>query len=195
MSDGRVVMISGAGRGIGAAIASALAQRGWRLSLGVRTPEQVAGRAEALVHRYDAREPGSERVWVAATAARFGQIDAVVNNAGIMIPKSVVEADDAELDAVLDVNVKAPLRLVRAAWPHLAAHRPGAGGHRRLALGQAGEVGGLGALCDEQVRGPGPGARDPPRGLGEGRALDRHLPGLCRHRHGAQRHRSCRPRR
>ena len=121
MSDGRVVMISGAGRGIGAAIASALAQRGWRLSLGVRTPEQVAGRAEALVHRYDAREPGSERVWVAATAARFGQIDAVVNNAGIMIPKSVVEADDAELDAVLDVNVKAPLRLVRAAWPYLAA--------------------------------------------------------------------------
>ena len=38
-----------------------------------------------------------------------------------MIPKSVVEADDAELDAVLDVNVKAPLRLVRAAWPYLAA--------------------------------------------------------------------------
>jgi NAD(P)-dependent dehydrogenase (short-subunit alcohol dehydrogenase family) len=121
MSDGRVVMISGAGRGIGAAIASALAQRGWGLSLGVRTPERVADRAEALVHRYDAREPGSERAWVAATVARFGRIDAVVNNAGIMIPKSVVEADDAELDAVLDINVKAPLRLVRAAWPHLAA--------------------------------------------------------------------------
>jgi NAD(P)-dependent dehydrogenase (short-subunit alcohol dehydrogenase family) len=121
MSDGRVVMISGAGRGIGAAIASALAQRGWSRWRGGRAPERVADRAEALVHRYDAREPGSERAWVAATVARFGRIDAVVNNAGIMIPKSVVEADDAELDAVLDINVKAPLRLVRAAWPHLAA--------------------------------------------------------------------------
>jgi NAD(P)-dependent dehydrogenase (short-subunit alcohol dehydrogenase family) len=108
-------MISGGNRGIGAAIASTLAERDWLLSLGVRE----AG--DALVHRYDAREPGSERAWVAATAARFGRIDAVVNNAGIMIPKSVIEAADADLDAILEVNVKAPLRLVREAWPHLAA--------------------------------------------------------------------------
>jgi NAD(P)-dependent dehydrogenase (short-subunit alcohol dehydrogenase family) len=54
-------------------------------------------------------------------SARFGRIDAVVNNAGIMIPKSVIEAADADLDAILEVNVKAPLRLVREAWPHLAA--------------------------------------------------------------------------
>jgi NADP-dependent 3-hydroxy acid dehydrogenase YdfG len=121
VSDRQVVMISGAGRGIGAAIAAALAEGGWRLSLGARTPERVAGGAEALVHRYDAREPGSERAWVEATAARFGRIDAVVNNAGIIIPKSVVEASDVEVEAILDVNVKAPLRLVREAWPHLTA--------------------------------------------------------------------------
>jgi NAD(P)-dependent dehydrogenase (short-subunit alcohol dehydrogenase family) len=114
-------MISGGNRGIGAAIASALATRGWLLSLGVRAPDRVTEAGDALVHRYDAREPGSERAWVAATASRFGRIDAVVNNAGIMIPKSVIEAADVDLDAILEVNVKAPLRLVREAWPHLAA--------------------------------------------------------------------------
>jgi NAD(P)-dependent dehydrogenase (short-subunit alcohol dehydrogenase family) len=114
-------MISGGNRGIGAAIASTLAERGWLLSLGVRAPERVTEAGDALVHRYDAREPGSERAWVEATAARFGRVDAVVNNAGIMIPKSVIETADADLDAILEVNVKAPLRLVRAAWPHLTA--------------------------------------------------------------------------
>ncbi len=121
MSRHRVAMISGGNRGIGAAIASTVAERGWLLSLGVRAPERVTEAGDALVHRYDAREPGSERAWVAATATRFGRIDAVVNNAGIMIPKSVIEAADTDLDAILEVNVKAPLRLVREAWPHLAA--------------------------------------------------------------------------
>jgi NAD(P)-dependent dehydrogenase (short-subunit alcohol dehydrogenase family) len=121
--EGRVAMISGANRGIGAAIAARLAADGWRLSFGIREPERVAaapGAPDALLHRYDALDPASESAWVAATAARFGRIDAVVNNAGIMIAKSIVEASDADLDALLGVNVKAPLRLVRAAWPHLA---------------------------------------------------------------------------
>jgi NAD(P)-dependent dehydrogenase (short-subunit alcohol dehydrogenase family) len=122
--DRRIVMISGANRGIGAAIAERLAAEGWQLSLGVRDPAQAAAAGwarDVLVHRFDARELTGETAWVAATAERFGQIDAVINNAGIMIPKSVVEATDPELDAVLDVNVKSPLRLIRAAWPFLKA--------------------------------------------------------------------------
>ena len=129
MTDARVAMISGAGRGIGAEIASALARAGWRLSLGARDPAGMtppAG-ADALVHRFDARDSDSERLWAEATAERFGRIDAVIANAGIMIPKTVIAADDADLDDLIQVNVKSPLRLVRAAWPHLVAS-----GHGRV---------------------------------------------------------------
>lgn len=114
----RVVMITGANRGLGKAIAAGLAAGGWDLSLGMRQPVPAG---EALVHPFDATEPASAAAWVDATVERFGRIDAIVNNAGIMIPKSVVDAGEAELDAVLDVNVKGPWRLARAAWPHLAA--------------------------------------------------------------------------
>lgn len=118
--SGRVAMISGASRGIGAAIARQLGDNGWRLSLGVRNPARMTADAENLVHRFDAMD-GTEGEWVAATVARFGRIDAVINNAGIIILKSVIEADDDELMTMFRVNVQSPLRLVRAAWPHLAA--------------------------------------------------------------------------
>ncbi len=114
----RVVMITGANRGLGKAIAEELAAKGWDLSLGMRRPVPAGA---ALVHPFEATEPASAAAWVNATVERFGRIDAIVNNAGIMIPKSVVDADEAELDAVLDVNLKGPWRLARAAWPHLAA--------------------------------------------------------------------------
>jgi NADP-dependent 3-hydroxy acid dehydrogenase YdfG len=113
-------MISGANRGIGAAIARQLAEGGWCLSLGVRNPDHIAAGTGDLVHRFDAME-GAEAAWVAATMEYFGRIDAVINNAGMIIPKSVIEADDDELMAMFRVNVQSPLRLVRAAWPHLAA--------------------------------------------------------------------------
>lgn len=122
MTESRVAMISGANRGIGAAIAHELAARGWRLSLGMRRPELPSelDPARTLVHAYDATE-GGEEAWVAATVARFGGVDALVANAGIMIPKTVIEADDADLDAMLEVNVKAPRRLAKAAWAPLGA--------------------------------------------------------------------------
>ncbi len=123
-SSARVAMISGANRGIGLAIAERLAQDGWTLSLGVRDPARVSSRAlpdGTLVCRFEARDPGSEANWVNETVKQFGRVDALVNNAGIMIPKSVVDATDEDIEALLDVNVKSPLRLARAAWPHLLA--------------------------------------------------------------------------
>ena len=120
----RVVMISGASRGIGLAIARRLAGEGYRLSLGVRLsarfdatgfdPERI------LVHRFDALEAESAADWVAATAARFGRIDALINNAGILRAIDFETGDEAVLDEVWAVNVKAPFRLIRHALPHLA---------------------------------------------------------------------------
>lgn len=117
----RAALISGANRGIGAAIADRLAADGWNLSLGVRKPEAVPDRLKSH-HRcfYDANRPGSEAAWVKAAMERFGRVDAVINNAGIVASKSVIDVEEAEMRAMLDVNVLAPLRLVKAAWDGLS---------------------------------------------------------------------------
>lgn len=114
---GRVVMVSGAARGIGRAIAARLAEQGWQVSAGLRSP----GAGPHHVHRYEAEEPGSAEAWVAAVLARFGRLDALVNAAGINPMAGLLDADETPHDAMWRVNVKGPLRLIRAAWPHLAA--------------------------------------------------------------------------
>ncbi len=114
-------MISGANRGIGAAIAAQLAAAGWDLSLGMRRPEGSAAAPGALVHAYDADASQAESDWVDATLARFGRIDAIVCNAGVMIPKTAIAISESEMAAMFKVNVFGPQRLARAAWAALAA--------------------------------------------------------------------------
>jgi len=115
----RVVMISGANRGIGAAIAARLLADGYRLSLGMRQPTEAADPDRALTHRFDAHDPGTAQAWVGATIDRFGQLDALINNAGIFRVVTFDEGSEDGLDELLAVNVKAPFRLTRAALPHL----------------------------------------------------------------------------
>ena len=81
--------------------------------------DRGAAGTEALVHAYEARDPDGAGPWVDATIDRFGRIDAVVANAGIMMAKTVIEAEDHEFDDLMEVNVKAPRRLLKAAWPAL----------------------------------------------------------------------------
>ncbi|GES49508.1 short-chain dehydrogenase [Rhizobium sp. NBRC 114257] len=123
MSDERVAMISGASRGIGAALAEELAAKGWRLSLGMRRPEMPtwADPAHVSAFAYDAIDTDASDRWVEGTLRTFGRIDAIVANAGIGIAKTVIEADDADLDDLLEVNVKAPRRLAKSAWSALAS--------------------------------------------------------------------------
>jgi NADP-dependent 3-hydroxy acid dehydrogenase YdfG len=130
-SEGRVIMISGANRGIGRAVAEALYRAGYTLSLGARDPaslKPVAGEwaeGRVLMERYDAEEQATHHRWVEATASRFGRIDGLVNNAGMVVRVRIEDEKDIELDRMWAVNVKAPLSMIRTALPHL--RRSGAG--------------------------------------------------------------------
>jgi NAD(P)-dependent dehydrogenase (short-subunit alcohol dehydrogenase family) len=119
--EGRVVMISGASRGIGRAIAQRLLQEGYFLSLGVRRPADLAelDSARTLIHRFDAEQVGTAFEWIEATLAHFGRIDALINNAGILRPLDLRSGDEMVLDEMWAVNVKAPYRLIRLALPYL----------------------------------------------------------------------------
>jgi NAD(P)-dependent dehydrogenase (short-subunit alcohol dehydrogenase family) len=121
----RVVMLSGASRGIGAALARRLLADGFRLSLGVRRPDEVRAKysdaepGRLLVSSFDAFDPASAEAWVAETLETFGRIDALINNAGMTKPLSFTEGGEDALDDLWAVNVKAPFRLIRLALPHL----------------------------------------------------------------------------
>jgi len=125
-ATGRVVLISGANRGIGKAIAEHLRDHGYRLSLGARDP----GKLEAafgpeddhqLFNRFDAFDPESAKAWVDRTVARFGRIDALVNNAGLGEQVRLTDDNEEALDRLWAVNAKAPLRMTRLCLPHLEA--------------------------------------------------------------------------
>jgi NAD(P)-dependent dehydrogenase (short-subunit alcohol dehydrogenase family) len=118
---GRVVLVSGASRGIGRAVAKRLLAAGYAVSAGLRDLSALAAAPRLQTHRYEAEEAGAAEAWVAAAHARFGRIDAVVNAAGINPVWRALDADEAALDAMLRINVKAPMRVARAAWPHLVA--------------------------------------------------------------------------
>ena len=118
---GRVVMVSGASRGIGRAVVDGLLASGFQVSAGVRDARGLAGSDRLLVRRYDAESIGSAEAWVDATVARFGVLHGLVNAAGINPAAPLTSADETPLDAMWLVNVKAPMRLIRLAMPHLQA--------------------------------------------------------------------------
>ena len=130
----RSVMISGASRGIGRAIAERLLAQGHRLSLGVRSPEALRGspldpdrHGDLLVHPYEAADHQTAQAWLEASVDRFGAVDSVIASAGLFsrVPLLFEPGQEAEIDQLWRVNVMGPWQLVRAAWPQLAAHGEG----------------------------------------------------------------------
>ncbi|MEP1766006.1 MAG: SDR family NAD(P)-dependent oxidoreductase [Sulfitobacter sp.] len=124
MTQARSVLISGANRGIGAAVAQTMFAAGWRVSLGMRNPKMPtwAAAAPTRVHlfSYDAGDVDSATQWAVEAQTRFGRIDAVVANAGVMIPKTPIEISNDEMDELLEINVQGPRRLAVACWDALA---------------------------------------------------------------------------
>lgn len=116
--DGRVIMVSGASRGIGRAVVERLLASGFRISAGMRTVEEP-WHDRMICCRYEAEEAGSAEAWVAATVAHFGRLDGLVNAAGIAPQVPLIDGDEEELDRLWRINVKGPWRMIRAAYPHL----------------------------------------------------------------------------
>ncbi len=126
----RVVVITGASGGIGAALAELLAERGERTVLVARRRAQlqeVAARCgrESLTVIADVTERAQVNGVVAAALTRYGQIDAWVNNVGRGITKSVTELTDDDLDEMMRVNVKSALYGMQAVLPHFKARSRG----------------------------------------------------------------------
>ena len=125
--DGRVALIVGAGRGIGAASAIALAEAGCDLVLASRTEPQVTEVAEraaelgvdAVPMASDATDPEACEALVDATVSRFGRLDVLVSVVGGSMPRSFMDTSDRMLGAAFERNVIDGLRLVRLAVPHL----------------------------------------------------------------------------
>ena len=120
-SQNRIAMVSGAARGIGRATLEHLLDTGWCVSAGIRDARGLKESDRLSLHRYDAEDSNSPRAWVAATLARFGTIHALVNAAGINTKATLADEDETALDALWAINVKAPMRLIRAALPALRA--------------------------------------------------------------------------
>lgn len=119
----RVAMVSGGGRGLGAAITEKLLSDGWSLSLGLRDEAQAqrfdVSPDRLLVSHFDATEPARAAHWVQRTVEHFGKLDALVNNAGILRMVDFEKGSEDDLDDLWAINVKAPFRLIRTALPHL----------------------------------------------------------------------------
>ena len=100
----KVIMISGSNRGIGKAIMEKLLEEGYLLSLGVRNPENLQKSMTPfdsnLLHlqQYDARNPDHAESWVRSTVERFGRIDGLINNAGILHPMGLEDDKETLLD-------------------------------------------------------------------------------------------------
>ena len=115
MADRKVVLVTGGGRGIGAAVVRLAAGRGWDVAFtyagnAARAAETEAAAkaagAQVLTMQADVGEPQAVAATFAAVRDRFGRLDALVNNAGITGPKATLrESTDAIWDRVLRVNV------------------------------------------------------------------------------------------
>jgi NADP-dependent 3-hydroxy acid dehydrogenase YdfG len=120
-------LVTGASSGIGEAAALSLAQAGANVAIAARRGDRLEALAvriretgrEALVIETDITDPSRVQPMVEATVERFGRLDTLVNNAGVMLLGPIVGADLSEWQRMLDLNVNALIRTAHAALPHL----------------------------------------------------------------------------
>ena len=128
---GKVVIITGASSGIGAATARALAPLGCKLTLAARSTDRLEALADELGREFVLVLPtdvtvGAQVVrMVEETVAHFGRVDVLFANAGIYIPGQAAEGDPDAWANLMDVNIDGVLRGVHAVLPHMMAQKSG----------------------------------------------------------------------
>jgi len=131
----KIALVTGASRGIGRAIAIGMAKRGFDVAINdierqQDTLEEVAhaieatGRRALIVHA-DVSNKAQVEAMVSNVVDVFGRIDALVNNAGILIAGDVEHLKEEHWDSVLDVNAKGTFLVVQAALPHMKRQKYG----------------------------------------------------------------------
>jgi 3-oxoacyl-[acyl-carrier protein] reductase len=128
--DAKVAFITGASRGVGAAVARRLVEAGAKVGLASRTEDDLGLGDAAVARACDVRDFGQVDAAVTATVDAFGRLDIVVANAGIGSYGPFLELPSGEVEAMIDVNLKGTLHTARATLPHLIA----AGGGDFIAL-------------------------------------------------------------
>ncbi|WP_427913054.1 SDR family NAD(P)-dependent oxidoreductase [Ramlibacter sp. MMS24-I3-19] len=125
---GGVAAITGAGSGIGAALALELGRRGMHLALADRHTSALETTAEQArrtgikvsTHAFDVTDRAMSAAWAQAVVAEHGRVTLLVNNAGIALGGTFEQVDAADFDLLMDINFGAPVRLTRAFLPLLA---------------------------------------------------------------------------
>jgi short-subunit dehydrogenase len=125
--DGKVVLITGASEGIGAACAAEFAAAGARLSLTARSAEGLAraGGASALITAGDLTLEATRRQAVERTLERFGAIDVLINNAGVGIYGRSWDASMADIRHLMELNFFALVGMIQLVAPHMRGRRSG----------------------------------------------------------------------
>jgi NAD(P)-dependent dehydrogenase (short-subunit alcohol dehydrogenase family) len=130
---GRVAVVTGAGRGLGRAMARALCAAGARVTVAARTggelddfvAEQEALGREALACPTDVTSAAAVDQLIETTVGRFGRLDILVNNSGILVSTPLLDQDPEEWDLVIATNLRGTYLVTRAAGRHLVAQRSG----------------------------------------------------------------------
>ena len=118
--EGKVAFVTGASRGIGAAVSRALSGEGVKVALASRSGDDL-GLPDALGVSCDVRSLGELEDAVAQTIDRFGGLDVLVANAGVGSYHAFIETPLDHVEEMIDVNLKGTIYSIRAALPHLLA--------------------------------------------------------------------------